>query len=426
MAGNGSQPRAPVDTALMENGESQADAPFISDAPLKATLRRVGSSIPEDKTQELARAYHTVTAIGQTAYIFGGTGRDGYLCSTDVHALTLPGPAGQERYACFPAFPLKDAAGGAYAPSPRARHAACSYKDQLIIHGGCTEQGDFVDDGVIFWVWDPQHVKWTKITPNYQLYTTFAPRSDHHIFADGRQNILVLHGGRTTDDPAADASLETWLYDFPTSTWTKLPPSPAPAARAAYAQETLYTVSSESDLSGSVHYLKLQHSDEERAQPNALVWQTVAFPSNPLARGPLPRPQGVLAPLKTGYLVYLLGKKSGEGLTPGTEADGLESSPEIWSLRLPAEHHSLVASVIDKYRQALLQRSLRDFTWSEVPVELPSHAELGGEPHPGFREFAGAASCLGGEGVLIWGGISPKGFPESDGWVLEVSEVVHR
>ncbi len=248
---------------------------------------------------------------------------------------------------------------------------------------------------------------------------TLAPRSDHHIFVDERQDILVLHGGRTTSDATGPQSQETWLYDFKTNAWTTMPPSPAPALNAAYAGETLYTISGDS----SVHYLRLRHNDEEREKRNALVWQTVKFPSDSLASSPPLRIGGVLVPvtahLGRQYLIYMLGKKAEGSMSQTTGGENDTFPSDIWSLQLPATGFG-PAAVKDTILEKFTEGGSGALTWTQVQVEPAAEAQPEEARHPGPRAFAGADSGLGGKALTLWGGINPKGEVESDGWMLQL------
>src|SRR4051812_39937793 len=97
---------------------------------------------PRNRNLSLARSHHTVTVLGDTAYIFGGEGPDGALCPTDVIAVSLPTEkfsAPETSYKVYTAIPLQNAgdANSQTNPVPRRQHAACARGDKfVVIHGG--------------------------------------------------------------------------------------------------------------------------------------------------------------------------------------------------------------------------------------------------------------------------------------------------
>ncbi|EJT75627.1 hypothetical protein GGTG_05560 [Gaeumannomyces tritici R3-111a-1] len=415
--------------------------------PLKGTLSQVTVPLEQDTLSSLARSHHTVTVIGDRAYIFGGEEAGGQLCNTDVHAVTLSsGPrddttavhSAQDAYDTapaqrshdrYPAFPLKDATTGELlVPRPRTRHAAAARGNYLLVHGGVNASGAAppdkmaVEDAATIWLWDAGSLKWARIHASVQIGASLAPRWGHALFVDEGQDVLVLHGGRTAAGPSA----ETWLYDFNTLAWMELPPAPVAspdAANVAFSDGTLFVVSTDPGIEGSssslgatVHFLKLGRSADEREK--TLRWERVDFPSNPLAPGPKVRDGGALVPVSTGYgrghLIYMFGATTAEAKA------GQEFQPDVWSLQLPSSAFT-PSSIKDAIREKLPGVASESLTWSEVeivPTEMLGHE---GKAHPGPIAFFGATPCLGGKGVFMWGGSTADGEKQADGWLLEVS-----
>lgn len=392
--------------------------------------------------------HHTVTVIGDRAYIFGGEQPDGQLCNTDVHAVSLSsGPRGDttavpsaqgindgsapsdRSHDRYPAFPLKDASTGELlVPRPRTRHAAAARGNYMLIHGGLNAPGtsppgeEAKKDAATIWLWDAGSLKWARIHASVQIGASLAPRWDHAVFVDEAQDILILHGGRTVAGPSA----KTWLYDFNTLAWIELPSAPVAspdAGNVAFSDGTLFVVSagpgiegSSSSLGVTVHFLKLGRSAEGREK--TLRWERVDFPSNPLAPGPKVRDGGALVPVSMGYgqrhLVYMF------GATAGDAKEGQEFHPDVWSLQLPSSAFT-PSSIKDAIRAKLPGVESGSLTWSEVEIVLTEMLGHEGKAHPGPIAFFGAASCLGGKGAFIWGGSTVDGEKQADGWLLEVS-----
>jgi len=109
----------------------------------------------------LARSYHTITVIGDRAYIFGGRLSDGKLPSNDIHAIsTVPSAVQSSHDVCYPASPLED---DGDAPSTRARHAACLRSKHVVISGGADSDGSPIKEDGCIWLWDSDRLKWAKL-----------------------------------------------------------------------------------------------------------------------------------------------------------------------------------------------------------------------------------------------------------------------
>lgn len=326
-------------------------------------------------------------------------------------------PTAHAEYACYTAFAVKDAATGELqVPSPRKGHAACARGKYLVVHGGSDENGTPIAEEACIWLWDSETLRWTKVQAATQMGETLAPRAGHSVFVDEKQELMVLHGGST----ASGQTGETWLYDFNAVAWTQLPSSPAPPEVSAFAGNALYSLSSDSELGGSIHVLKVQPSETERAKPDALKWEKVDFPTNPFVPGPKSRTGAALVPVSTGYgryyLVYLLGQTA----MLGKENDQQPFRSDVWSLQIPSRGFN-PAAVKDAIRDKL-PRSVDSGTyrWAEVEIVPTEQLEHEGKVHPGPRGFFGASPCLGGKSVVFWGGLNAKREQEGDGWLLKI------
>ena len=354
-----------------------------------------------------------MTIIDTKAFIFGGQRSSGELCSTDVHAISLNDNPSESQYACYPAFPLRDTlTGDQYAPTPRKQHAACARGRFLVIHGGCDGIGSPIQETCL-WLWDSEHLSWSKVEVVNQIGTTLAPRFGHSIFLDEKQDTLILHGGRTGKDE--EASKETWLFTFDSSAWTELPTAPVSPAAAAFAGDTLYTLCSDSKMGGTIHLLDIRANATDREKPDSLVWRSADFPTNPLTPGPTPREGGALVPVTTGYgrwyLIYMFGESE------SSSESGRSLLSDIWSLQLPT-HPVDPAGAKDAIRKKLPHTDSGEFSWAEVELAPTEQLELEGKAHPGPRAFFGADTVAGK--VVLWGGINAKGNAEGDGWVLQI------
>lgn len=270
-------------------------------------------------------------------------------------------------------------------------------------------------------MWDSETLRWAKIHAATQIGKDLAPREGHAICVDEKQDILVLHGGRT----ASGHTGEAWLYDFDAVAWTQLPSCPVAPLSSAFADGALYSISRDSEVGGSIHVLKLGSDAAERARPGALAWEKVDFPTSPLVPGPRSRAGGALVPISTGYgrhyLTCLFGQSEGQGEGQGQENEHHTSyCADIWSLQIPSRGFN-PAAVKDAIRDKLPGGvESGAYSWAEVEVVPTEQVEHEGKVHPGPRAFFGASSCLEGKAVVFWGGVSAKGEQEADGWLLRI------
>ncbi|KAL2256446.1 hypothetical protein VTK26DRAFT_1647 [Humicola hyalothermophila] len=261
--------------------------------------------------------------------------------------------------------------------------------------------------------------------------------------AEGRaeeKGFLVVVGGKGGGGRREDKDMgrEAWMYDFHALAWTRLPSVPDTPLAAAHAGGRVYVISGGGSSAssgegggtaararGKVHYLDMRGSAEERAKPGALVWKTVEFGTDPAVAAPTPRAGGALVPLTAGhgrdYLAYMFGcSEEEEGDEGGAVPKEREFYSDIWTLQLPTRGLNPAAAK-DRIRDKLPGMESGEFRWAEaeiVPTEQMTHE---GKAHPGPRAWFGADSCLGGKGVVIWGGVNPKGEREGDGWILRLA-----
>ncbi|KAF5020574.1 hypothetical protein F66182_7406 [Fusarium sp. NRRL 66182] len=382
--------------------------------PLTAVLSQIATTPEKDNSLSLARSHHTVTVIDNKAYIFGGKKGDGQLCNNDVHAISVSSEQqGQGEYACYPAV-----GDDGIIPPPRVNHAACARNDTLVVFGGQDGDDEAADDEFTLWTWEPKAARWATITAAGKAPQS---RSGHQIFYDASKDNLVLHGGYEN----GQRTTATWLFDFTTRLWHELPDAPAAPLAAQFVQGTLYSISAESDLHGSVHYIKPGLIQDESLE-TVPEWTTVEFPSNPLVAGPRPRVGSALIPVTTGlgrrYLLYLLGSRQDAEIA-SSDKTYTEDHPfysDMWTLQIPSDGYS-ATRVKDAIRDTLPWVESGSFSWHELEIAPAEMTQESGKVHPGPRGFFGADTCLDGKGVLLWGGVNAKGETEADGWLLKIS-----
>ncbi|KAI2633280.1 hypothetical protein GGS26DRAFT_76942 [Hypomontagnella submonticulosa] len=387
--------------------------------PLKATFTQIGSTSDDASRSSLTRSHHTLTVIGEKAYIFGGQTTGGGLATNNIHSIALPTEVTTApEYQVIPALAAKS---DGLVPTSRTRHSACSLKRQVAIYGGCDEAGDVLDEGAKIWLYDTDKLTWDTLEPATHPERVPPPRRDGILLAhDG--NLIALGG----EDSSGAALTDTWHFDCLTKTWNQLPHAPAAIASAVIVGDALYGISGSETLSSEVHRLDIKLYAK---QPSA--WQTVPFPTNPLVPGPRPRSNGGLVPVTTGYgrnyLLYFFGDRHG-----AVEKGNLLQWSDLWTFQLPSSDLEVkpTTSISEAIKPAKIKDNIRakfgadtgGSSWAEVEVEPPGDLQAHeGKVHPGPRSSFGYDITTDGRSVVLWGGSNAAGEPEGDGWIIGLS-----
>ncbi|KAI1846418.1 hypothetical protein JX265_011903 [Neoarthrinium moseri] len=388
---------------------------------LSATFSQLATASPDGTSNSLARSNHSLTVVGDRAYIFGGQTDAGKLATNHVHSFALPTKdKAQADYHLTPAIALAE---GGPVPQSRRSHSACALGGRIAVFGGVDESGSTIVDPAI-WLYDPQKSAWEATLPEPST-TAPAARSTASLFSDSED--LLLYGGK---DGHGTPLVDVWIFVFSTRTWARLPDAPASTTSAAFAGGSLYLISATDALSSALHHLSITIEAEEPPS-----WDTVQFPTNPLTPGPRPRENGGLLHVTTGfgrqYLLYLLGDRQPTSPSESAEAASPPQWSDMWSLQLPASHVSVerTTTFSEAIKPAKIKDAIRSklgydagtFTWAEVDVKPPGDlAEPEGKVHPGPRSSFGCDVLANRKDVALWGGINAKGEQEGDGWIIQL------
>ncbi|KAI1105004.1 hypothetical protein F4804DRAFT_305679 [Jackrogersella minutella] len=367
----------------------------------------------------LIRSHHTLTVVGDKAYIFGGQTSQGNLAANNIHSIALPtASTGTPEYQVLPAIAAeKDAP----VPSPRTNHAACSLNNRVAVYGGCDEAGKVLDEGGKIWLYDTENLFWETL--EHTSHPERVPPSRSNGILVAHDSNLILVGG---NDPSETVLTDVWHFDCSTKTWNQLPHTPAVIVSAAMAGDTLYGISSSDTLSSEVHHLDIKFF--EKKPP---TWQTVSFPTNPLVPGPRPRMNGGLVVVTTGYgrnyLLYFFGDRRG-----GVAKGEILQWSDLWTFQLPSVNLRSKArrSISEAINPANIKDQIRTkfgadtgrSSWAEVEVQPPGDLHIHeGKVHPGPRSSFGYDVTTDGQHVVLWGGSNAVGEAEGDGWIIRLS-----
>ena len=100
------------------------------------------------------------------------------------------------------------------------------------------------------------------------------PRGMHGMVYDSHNEVVVIFGGRTTDEGLHSLG-DTWTYDYATSTWTEIVTTPSPPARSNLAM--VYCNVTEEIILFSGHGIADTWSFDVQSQ----TWSEVSTPVNP-------------------------------------------------------------------------------------------------------------------------------------------------
>ncbi|KAI1483215.1 hypothetical protein K445DRAFT_241524 [Daldinia sp. EC12] len=387
--------------------------------PLKATFSQIGSAFDDASRPSLAISHHTLTVIGDKAYIYGGQTGQEKLASNSIHSIALStADTATPEHQVLPAIVAEK---GETVPKPRTKHSACALNNRVAIYGGCDEAGNIVDEDSTIWLFDVEKFTWDTLRSSSHPERTPPPRSEAYLLAhDGN---LFLIGGKNAK---GESLTDVWHYNCFTEIWNQLPHTPAVVTGAAISGHTLYAISSSDTLGSEVHHLEIQPHTGSPA-----TWQTTSFPTNPLTPGPRPRSHGGLIPITTGYgrnyLVYFFGNRQGTA-----EKGDLLQWSDLWTFQLPSDDLEVKATtnVKEAVKPAKIKDQIRTklgadtggSSWAEVEVQAPGDIEAHeGKLHPGPRSSFGYDVTTDGKSIVLWGGCNATGEPEGDGWIIEFS-----
>ncbi|KAI1408683.1 hypothetical protein F5Y13DRAFT_204672 [Hypoxylon sp. FL1857] len=387
--------------------------------PLKATFTQIGSTSDDASRSSLIRSHHTLTVVGDKAYIFGGQTSQQELATNNIHSVALPTASNATpEYRVLPAIASeKDGP----VPVSRTRHSACALNSHVAVYGGCSGTGHVLEEGAKIWLYNTEKLSWETLEPASHPERVPPSRSDGALLAHNGN--LILLGGK---DSKSKALTDVWHFNCFTRTWNQLPHTPAVMASAAIMGDTLYGISSSNTLSSEVHHMDIKLYAEEPP-----TWQTISFPTNPLTPGPRPRSNGGLVPVTTGYgrnyLLYFFGDRKGEA-----EKSDLLQWSDLWTFQLPSSDLEVKAttSVKEAIKPAKIKDQIRTklgadaggSSWAEVEVQPPGDLQAHeGKVHPGPRSSFGYDVTADGRNVILWGGSNAVGEPEGDGWIIRLS-----
>lgn len=395
---------------------------FSSAAPLRASLTRL-------PCPSLPRSSHTLSVLGNFAYLFGGELAPRQPVDNAMHILRLPTTPATSANVDAPASTPGDlddyraiAASNAddpdSLPTPRLGLAAASIADSLYVFSGRggADMSALDEAGALWRFSRPAHT-WTKLTPADPSAGVPPPRSYHAAAATplpGPHGTVFVHGGCLSSGGRA---ADLWAFDVGARAWSQLPPLPGSgrggAGLACVAGDRLVAFGGfdgQREIGGRVEVLALSasgSSDGEagrgrtRVRANGGAWKTLLqWDGAGGADGPVDRSVAGVVAIKLpdgqdGILVL------GGETSPSSQghAGAGKFLSDAWVLPVPAD-----AGTEEGAAAAAP-------TWRRVELERGAM---------GARGWAGVAATSEGDGAVVFGGVEEGNARLGDGWVVKV------
>ncbi|KAK5006414.1 hypothetical protein LTR28_006533, partial [Elasticomyces elasticus] len=217
--------------------------------PLKATFSQLAVTPDGDS---LKRSHHTVSVVGDKAYIFGGEVASNKLAGNEVHIFSLNSNA-DAQYSCIPPLPLSD--GGAI-PSPRAGHTAIvDRNNRIVVFGGHDHKSEIIDN--LVYAFDTEEQKWSLYAQSQSSGSQVPARTGAGAIYDASKNLMIIVGGAETAEHSSSSVFAIDLAGI--DGWEALPDLPVAtkSPSVAFANETIWVVAGSSPLSSDVHSLSV-------------------------------------------------------------------------------------------------------------------------------------------------------------------------
>lgn len=384
------------------------------------------------------RSSHSLSVIGNTAYVFGGEVRPREPVDNDMHVITLPSSGVTEAdHKILPAA-------GPEVPPARVGHTANVIDRRIYVFGGRggEDMTPLAEKGRV-WVFDTISREWTFLDavegspyPEPRSYHASAAtayplrtsvdrldsRFDPLPIDEQAHGTIFIHSGC----PASGRLADLWGFDVASRIWSPYPDAPGDArggASLAYAQDRLYRFggyNGKEQMGGKIDHLDVSALRKRSGKGELPVgthsgsWETTAAPSE------ISRSVAGLHPVTTGqgrnYLLLLLGEKNASA--SGHEGAGLFWD-DVWSFQIEPESMSS-ASFKDATRR-LIKAKTGEGSWAKVHIPESSMAE-GQLSHPSPRGWFASAQGhdIGKESVVLWGGLTSSNERAGDGWILTV------
>lgn len=426
--------------------------------PLGAKITHIGSL-------DLPRSHHTLSVVKGRAYIFGGETAPGILADNDMQVVILPSSGVLE--ADYTTLKARPETPGGDVPFARKGHSSVVIGDSIYIFGGsgvANENGRVWVFDTLRNTWsylDPApdtpapshragHAAAASEFPGpkdvtYKEKSPQQPADPAKVVpepadADTWGTIFVLGGRETETGVLAEDAL---AFDVRTRTWSNVPTPngpPTEGASLALVNDHLYIFGGKTN--GAT---RASASATTQVLDVSPVWKHAEGGTTPLTSGwawdslPTPSKEGedsstALMP-STRFSAGLEGVTTGQGRHYLLLFSGSSPAPDnnttllddIWAFQLPSERAS--AAIAKDAARAGLKRETHEAHWAEVKCKYTDArgeevVKETGDGNKGFGSRSAFAAAKGtevdGASVVVWGGVDADGRVLGDGWFITV------
>ncbi|KAI6843054.1 galactose oxidase [Hortaea werneckii] len=336
---------------------------------MKATWTKIAQH------DSLKRSSHSISVIGESAYIFGGELRPRQPRDNALHQVKLAGQGDTQGIESADAVRQLQCSGDL--PSPRVGSASCTLHGKIYFFSGRGGEAMApIDEAGSLWEFDPNTNTWASVKPCGGPHPP--ARSYHTMTSDGGDTIY-LHAGC----PEKGRLSDLWSFNISTREWRELAQAPNPprgGPSIALANSRLYRMNGfdgKTEQGGAIDVY----------DPAQNCWESIDFQPDG-KQGPGARSVAALLPVTIAShisLVTLFGESDPSSL--GHQGAGKMLS-DVWAY------------------------SLCDKAWSQVAVE--------GTDLPAGRGWfdADVVQANGRASIVVAGGLGESNDRLDDAWLL--------
>lgn len=365
-----------------------------------------------------------------------------------MHIITLPQSEHDlVDYQAVPAIGSDDQA----VPLPRVGHTIAAVDERLYLFGGRggKDMKPLEENGRV-WVFDTKLNQWSYLDPAKgspypaaRSYHSSASTAHPLSFSTNDQTENAMGAAQSGFDdhgtvfvhagcPATGRTADVWGFDIASRVWSQYadaPGAPRGGPSLTFAQDRLYRFGGfdgERELGGSIDFLHFTLStfDDKGGKgelavfPKTGSWESVAIDDG---TDPGKRSVAGFQPITTGqgrnYLLLFLGEK--DPSSSGHDAAG-KFWDDVYSFQLKPD--GMTGASFKDATRMLVGAGISENTWARV--DIPESSKMSGEAEgPGARGWFASTQGqdLGPETVVLWGGVLNDNSRATDGWILTVT-----
>lgn len=380
--------------------------------PLKAQLQHIASPTA------IPRSSHSLSVVGDRAYIFGGHSQDAKFSTNDIEELQIA----TEDNITTNLKTITAIGENGNVPQARTHHTATVARNRIFVFGGRDSNSQVLPENGRIWVFDPLQSNWLFLDP--PPHTSFpAARYQHSSTSNEDGSGIFIHGGVASDGTRLS---DTWAFYLDEGKWTKLSDAPGKGrsgASIAVCKGKLWRFGGfdGEKVVDELDYYELPrpHSIElpGTLDDSKREWEVVEKSSKEGdPTWPPARSMAALHYVTRGsgrdYLVLALGEGN-------SWAENGKLLQDIWAYQLPSAGLS-GAGVKDAIRDKVPDVKTHEGQWAPVEVTKMEVSEEEKQGGTWTDRSSFGSSMTGTKQFLLWGGKNEHGEALGDGWWVKI------